>query len=326
MAICLVTGAAGFIGSTLSERLVQEGHTVVGIDCFADYYPRKIKERNLEQLLTCTRFMFLKADLLGMEIPALLEGQFPVGMPGAVDYVFHLAAQPGVLPSWGEDFDAYTRNNILVTQRLLEGAKHAMLRKLVYASSSSVYGSAESYPTPESATPHPFSPYGVSKLAGEHLCLLYHHNYGIPAVCLRYFTVYGPRQRPDMAFHRFIRAVLKGEAIPVYGNGKQTRDFTFVSDAVEGTLRAAQLGVPGTVFNLGGGSRVSVNEVIQTLEDIANVRVRVRSLDPQPGDVHDTSADISRATAELGYMPCTSLSNGLRRELEWMQQQEIGCS
>src|SRR3990172_3831340 len=241
---CLVTGVAGFVGSHLAERLIRDGHFVIGVDCFSDYYPRWMKENNLAQLRRDARFHFIEADLLELDLAALLRGEsssirqramgdnarWDAG-DGHVDYVFHLAAQAGVRESWGRNFDIYVRSNILTTQRLLEAAKELPLMKLVYASSSSVYGDAEAFPTSEDVTPHPVSPYGVTKLAGEHLCLLYWRNYGVPAVGLRYFTVYGPRQRPDMAFHRFIRAILEGMEIPVYGDGEQTRDFTYVDDA-----------------------------------------------------------------------------------------------
>jgi UDP-glucose 4-epimerase len=215
----------------------------------------------------------------------------------------------------------YARNNVLATQRLLEAAKGTALKKFVYASSSSVYGDAECFPTPESMTPHPVSPYGVTKLAGEHLCSLYWRNYGVPTVCLRYFTVYGPRQRPDMAFHKFIRAALDGQAIQVYGDGEQTRDFTFVSDTVDGTLRAAEVGPAGEVFNLGGGSRVTVNQVIHELESILDARILVKYLESQKGDARDTSASIERAVARLGYAPRVCLAEGLQSEAAWMKRE-----
>lgn len=332
---CLVTGVAGFIGSHLAERLIRDGHFVIGVDCFSDYYPRWMKENNLAQLRRDARFHFIEADLLELDLAALLRGEsssirqramgdnarWDAG-DGHVDYVFHLAAQAGVRESWGRNFDIYVRSNILTTQRLLEAAKELPLMKLVYASSSSIYGDAEAFPTSEDVTPHPVSPYGVTKLAGEHLCLLYWRNYGVPAVGLRYFTVYGPRQRPDMAFHRFIRAILEGMEIPVYGDGEQTRDFTYVDDAVEGTVRAAFADVAGDAFNIGGGSRISVNGVIRLLEGITNKRAQVRYLAPGRGDVRHTSADIRHAARALSYAPRATLADGLRSEREWFRSLE----
>src|SRR5713226_1455998 len=290
---CLVTGVAGFVGSQLAERLIRDGHVVIGIDCFTDYYPREMKERNLSTLRKQEPFCFVEADLLDLDLEALLRGALPVDrgsrmrnhsqwakLPGPVDYVFHLAAQAGVRESWGRNFDTYVRNNVLTTQRLLDAAKGLPLKKLVYASSSSIYGDAEAFPTPEAVAPRPHSPYGVTKLAAEHLCMLYCRNYRVPAVGLRYFTVYGPRQRPDMGFNRFIRAILEGQEISVYGDGEQTRDFTYASDAVDGTVRAAFAEVAGEAFNIGGGSRVSVNQVIQLLETITGKQARLRYAAP----------------------------------------------
>jgi len=329
--ICLVTGVAGFVGSQLAERLIRDGHVVIGIDCFTDYYPREMKERNLSTLREQEPFCFVEADLLDLDLEALLQGALPVDrgsrmrnhrqwakLPGPVDYAFHLAAQAGVRESWGRNFDTYVRNNVLTTQRLLEAAKGLPLKKLVYASSSSIYGDAEAFPTPEAVAPRPHSPYGVTKLAAEHLCMLYWRNYRVPAVGLRYFTVYGPRQRPDMGFNRFIRAILEGQEISVYGDGEQTRDFTFVSDAVDGTVRAAFAEVAGEAFNIGGGSRVSVNQVIQLLETITGKQARLRYAAPSLGDVRHTSADIRRAKSALGYAPRVTLADGLRAEVAWL--------
>ncbi|HAC46969.1 MAG TPA: UDP-glucose 4-epimerase, partial [Chloroflexi bacterium] len=225
----IVTGAAGFIGSHLSERLLADGHEVVGIDCFTDYYRRARKEQNLEAARSHRNFSFEELDLVDADLTAALEG---------ADVVYHLAGQPGVRPSWGHQFDRYTRDNIIATQRLLEHLKGSHLKRLVFAGSSSVYGDAEAFPTRESALPRPVSPYGVTKLAAEHLAHLYTRNFDIPAVSVRYFTVYGPRQRPDMAFSRFMQALADGDPIEVFGDGEQTREFTYVSDAVEGTIKA----------------------------------------------------------------------------------------
>lgn len=328
----LVTGAAGFIGSHLSERLVQEGHTVIGVDSFTDYYPREIKERHLEELWDDERFTLIEADLVNIDLTTLLKygSLSPRRAPtarngratdGAVDYVFHLAAQPGVRGSWGRNFEVYTRNNILATQLLLEAAREVELKKLVYASSSSVYGDAETFPTPEQVIPRPISPYGVTKLSAEQLCILYWRNYGVPVACTRYFTVYGPRQRPDMAFSKFIHAILQGEEIGIFGDGGQTRDFTFIADAVEGTWRAGFTDVKGEVFNIGGGSRVTVNHVLELLEGILGERARRRYVAPQHGDARNTAADIHHAEQLLGYRPQVPLEQGLQKQAQWMQHQ-----
>ncbi len=306
----LVTGAAGFIGSHLSERLIADGHEVVGVDCFTDYYPRRIKEKNLERLRAEHRFSFVEADLNALDVNALVSG---------VDWIFHQAAQAGVRASWGETFRIYTRLNIDATQRLLEAVKGSTtLKKFVYASSSSVYGDVATLPMVEDHPTHPLSPYGVTKLAAEHLAVLYMRNFSVPTASLRYFTVYGPRQRPDMAFHKFFKAALVGEEISVYGDGTQTRDFTYVSDAVEANLRAAQSAPPGAVLNIGGGSRVSVREVLTLVEELVGKPVRVRYLATQHGDMKDTVADTTRAREQIGYRPLVSLRDGLARERDWI--------
>jgi len=331
--VSLVTGVAGFIGSHLAERLLQEGHRVIGVDGFIGYYPSSMKKRNIASLLRRDRFSFIEADLLDLDLVALLrvkptakhqlwtsqgKGQELPAHCHHVGYVFHLAAQPGVRASWGTNFEVYTRNNVLVTQRLLEAAKDVPLKKFVYSSSSSVYGNAETFPISETVMPQPVSPYGVTKLAAEHLCLLYWRNYGLPAVCLRYFSVYGPRQRPDMAFYRFIRAMLEEQEIVVYGDGEQTRDFTYVDDVVDATARAGIADFAGEVFNIGGGSRVTVNETIKVLEHILGRRARVRCVESQSGDVRHTAADITRVTTVLGFRPQTSLADGLQAEVQWL--------
>jgi UDP-glucose 4-epimerase len=308
----LVTGVAGFIGSTLAERLLDRGDDVVGIDCFTDYYPRPMKERNLSGSLSRHRFRFVESRIQDADLASLLTDR---------THVFHLAAQAGVRKSWGRDFAVYTVNNIEATQVLLEALSNApSLERLVYASSSSVYGDNTPMPFREDALPQPVSPYGVSKLAAEQLCYLYFANYRVPAVSLRYFTVYGPRQRPDMGFHKFIRATLRGEPITLYGDGEQTRDFTFVHDAVTATIAAAERGVPGRVYNIGGGSRVSVNEVLELIGRIAN-RQPVVSVDAaQKGDMRHTYADTSLARADLGFAPSVGLEQGLAAEYKWLSE------
>lgn len=309
--ISLVTGAAGFIGSHLCERLLREGHAVVGLDAFFDYYSRRLKERNLAALLAQPQFRFLELDLTRADLAPIVAG---------ADQIFHQAGQPGVRPSWGKDFDVYVDCNIRATQRLLEAAKgSSRLRRLVFASSSSVYGDTRDLPVREGSLPQPFSPYGVTKLAAEHLCGLYHANHGVPTVALRYFTVYGPRQRPDMGFNTFIQAALQDRPIVVYGDGEQTRDFTYVADAVEANWLALQPAAVGRIFNIGGGSRVSVNQVLATLEEILGRPIRREHRSPQPGDVRHTWADTTRARDLLGYAPRVSLREGLASEVEWLR-------
>ena len=309
---CLVTGAAGFIGSHLSERLLREGCRVVGLDCFTDYYPRRQKELNLAWLRQQPGFRFLELDLGTAKLEEILAGE-------AIEVIFHEAAQAGVRASWGREFATYTQNNVLATQRLLEAARGAGVARFIYASSSSVYGETGELPMRETNRPQPLSPYGVTKLAAEHLCQLYHANFRLPTVSLRYFTVYGPRQRPDMAFHRFIGALLRGEALPVYGNGEQTRDFTYVDDIVTANVQAMQGDVAGAVLNIGGGSRVTLNHVLGLLGEITGVPVQVDRQGAQHGDVRHTWADTGAAERLLGYSPHCSLADGLRAEVEWLK-------
>jgi nucleoside-diphosphate-sugar epimerase len=296
----LVTGAAGFVGSHLCEALLHDGVEVVGVDSFTDYYSRQRKEQNLSHLRARAGFAFVEADLLDLAMGPLLS---------TVDHVFHLAGQPGVRASWGPDFSVYVRHNVIATQRLLEACRRRPLQKLVYASSSSVYGDAESYPTPESLRPQPVSPYGVTKLAAEHLCEVYRKSFGVPVASLRLFTVYGPRQRPDMAFSRLVHAALFGEEFEVYGDGTQTRDFTFVGDVVQALRDAARAPWCG-VANVGGGDRRSLNDVIDLVRELCG-GVRLVRRRRARGDVRDTAADISLAAAAFGYRPRTSLPEGL---------------
>ena len=310
----LVTGAAGFIASHLSGQLLDRGAEVIGIDCFADYYPRPIKEANLEALGSRPGFSFIESTIQGADLDRLLDG---------VTHVFHLAAQAGVRKSWGHDFQVYTTNNIEATQVLLEGCVGKPLHRLVYASSSSVYGDAATIPMREDAVPHPLSPYGVTKLAAEHLCHLYSANHRVPATSVRYFTVYGPRQRPDMAFNRFLKAARRGDPIAVFGDGGQTRDFTFVTDAVAGTIAAGERGVPGRAYNLGGGSRVSLNEVLDIIGRVTGQPLHIERGPAQKGDVRDTYADTSLARTDLGFQPTVSLADGLAEEYRWLASASV---
>ncbi|HLL80785.1 MAG TPA: NAD-dependent epimerase/dehydratase family protein [Ktedonobacteraceae bacterium] len=306
---CLITGVAGFVGSHLAERLLADGHEVHGIDAFIDYYPRRIKELNLERLRDWEDFTFVEENILTANLFRLLEG---------MDWIFHQAAQAGVRASWGHEFTRYTECNILATQRLLEAASHTKsLRRFVYASSSSVYGETTALPVTEQVTPHPVSPYGVTKLAAEHLCLLYHRNFGVPTASLRYFTVYGPRQRPDMAFHRFCKSILDREAITIFGDGLQTRDFTYISDVVQANILAANAdAASGEVMNIAGGSRVTLRSVLQLLQEISGSRIEIRRDNRQPGDVLDTFADTTRAHQLINYHPRVGLREGLTSQFE----------
>ncbi len=314
----VVTGCAGFIGSHLCDRLLADGKTVLGIDSFEDYYPRETKEANLAAARSNPRFTLHDADILDLadERPSRARSSLEV-LLGDADCVYHLAAQAGVRGSWGSSFDVYARNNVLATQRLLEACVAAGVAKVIYASSSSVYGDQDVLPLVETARPEPRSPYGVTKLAGEHLCGLYHANRGLDTAALRFFTVYGPRQRPDMAFHKFIRALLDGRAIVTYGDGTQTRDFTYVDDIVDGLVRARSA-PGGAVMNLGGGNRVSLSDAIATLGRIAGVEPKLIMQGVEAGDVRDTWASISRAADLIGYRPTTPLEVGLAREVEWL--------
>jgi UDP-glucose 4-epimerase len=308
---CLVTGAAGFIGSHLCEYLVGKGMAVVGIDSFVDYYPRVMKEANIAALKKKQHFQFVESSLLEVDLKSLLAD---------VDVVFHQAAQAGVRASWGESFKIYTDNNILGTQMLLEACKESPIERFVYASSSSVYGDTMDLPMRESSLPSPVSPYGVSKLAAEHLCWLYFKNFKVPTVSLRYFTVYGPRQRPDMAFHRFFKWASEGQVLQVYGTGEQTRDFTYIGDIVEANWLASVKPVQGEVFNIGGGSQISLNKAIDFVEKIVGANLEVHREDAQKGDVRHTSADMTKARKMLGYEPKVPIEEGLRSEFEWIKE------
>lgn len=308
----LVTGSAGFVGSRLAGRLLADGHDVVGVDALTDYYDPRLKRVNLRGI-EHPRFRFVEGDLNTLDLAGLLDG---------VEVVFHQAGQPGVRSSWGTDFDRYITANIGATQKLLEAAVHAdSLRRVVYASSSSVYGDAERYPTEETDRPQPVSPYGVTKLAAEHLCSLYARNYGLPTASLRYFTVYGPGQRPDMAFTRFCRAVHEGREIEVYGTGEQVRDFTYVDDVVAANLGVAQADAdavpPGTVLNVAGGASTTVNEVLDLLGTISGQQVRVTRSDVVLGDVARTGGSTHAIRKAIGWRPRVELAEGLAEQYRW---------
>jgi nucleoside-diphosphate-sugar epimerase len=305
----LVTGVAGFVGSHLAEALVARGDTVIGVDGFTDYYDPAIKHDNLATLLAGPRFTLIEADLRIAHVETLLDG---------VDVVYHQAAQPGVRLSWSRGFADYVGHNVLATQRLLEAALAKGAPRVVYASSSSVYGNAPRYPTTEDDLPRPHSPYGVTKLAGEHLCALYGANWALPTVSLRYFTVFGPRQRPDMSIHRLCEAAVTGSAFPRYGDGTQVREFTYVGDIVAGNLAAATADVaPGTVVNLAGGAEVVLNDLVALVGDVAGVELAVDPRPAQPGDTTRNAGAIDRAKALLGWEPTVPLRAGLAAQLDW---------
>ncbi|MFF7277781.1 NAD-dependent epimerase/dehydratase family protein [Streptomyces griseorubiginosus] len=296
----VVTGAAGFIGSHLCAHLLSRGDDVTGVDAITDFYDPARKRRNLAPLVDRPGFAFLRGDLLDLALPPLLAD---------VDVVYHLAGQPGVRGSWGQEFAVYLERNVLATQRVLEAARETGLRRLVFASSSSVYGDAEAYPTPERLCPRPVSPYGVTKLAAEQLCETYRTVFGVPTVSLRLFSVYGPRQRPDMAFARLVAAACSGRPFPLYGDGEQSRDFTYVGD-VATAMRAAALSPWTGVANLGGGGEVSMRQVITLLDQLA-APVQVARSPSRAGDARRTAADISLARDAFGYRPTTDLRTGL---------------
>jgi len=305
----MITGVAGFIGSHLAEKLLELGHEVVGVDKFLDNYARDFKNLNLGRFVNHPSFKFINDDLVNIDLRQLLI---------QTDYIFHLAAQPGVRSSWGAEFSHYSHNNILATQILLEACKQVKVRKFVYASSSSVYGDTDDLPMRESGGTRPVSPYGVSKLAAEHLCYLYWKGFGIPTVSLRFFTVYGPRQRPDMFFHILMHHLLLDEEIPMYDDGEQSRDFTYCSDIVDGLTAAAFYSGSGDVFNLGGGGEITLLKAIEMVEKISGRKVKLKRFDRQRGDVRRTRASLDLARKKLGYKPSVSLAAGLTRQWEWI--------
>lgn len=306
--IVLVTGAAGFIGSHLVERLATDGHQVRALDCLTPYYDVRQKRANLDSLSGLPGCQVLELDLRAGNLAEVL---------GGVDLVFHQAGQPGVRASW-DRFDSYVEHNVLATQRLLSVVEGSAVRRFVFASSSSVYGDAPTYPTSEDDLPEPVSPYGVTKLAAEHLCGVYARNWGVPTVSLRYFTVYGPRQRPDMAMHRMIEAALSGQPFPLFGDGYQTRDFTYVDDVVEANLIAASSNLPiGTVLNVAGGTAASLLDVVEIVEGLTGRSVPLEHRPSERGDVLRTGGSTERAERLLGWRPRVSLVEGLSRQVRW---------
>lgn len=304
---CLVTGAAGFIGSHLCDRLLADGHRVVGLDCFTSYYPRPVKERNLAAARRHPRFEFRELDLSADPLDHLADD---------VDWVFHLAAMPGLVRSW-TDAGLYTRHNLLATHRLLDAVRGGAVTKFVYASTSSVYGKYAS--GDESLPTRPSSPYGITKLAGEQLVRVYGEEFGVPAVTLRFFSVYGPRQRPEMGYHLFVNAVLTGKPITLTGDGLHVRGNTYVGDCVDATVRAAESALPGETFNLGGGELTTVIEVIRKIERLAGTPAVVERHPPRTGDQLATAADAGKLYRHLGWKPSTGLDDGLARQIDWQR-------
>jgi UDP-glucuronate 4-epimerase len=312
----LVTGVAGFIGSTLADSLLRNGWAVRGADRFTSYYEESAKRANLTAATGSPAFELAEVDLVTTDLGALLDG---------VDVVFHLAAQPGVRLSWADGFRLYNDLNVNLTQRLLEAARGREIGRFVYASSSSVYGDVSVVPTDEQQPTRPHSPYGVTKLAGELLCSAYGANFGVPTTSLRYFTVYGPRQRPDMAIHRMIEATLNGQPFPMFGDGSQIRDFTFVDDVVAATVAAATADVPpATVCNVAGGSSVSLRDLLTLVGEAIGVPVVIDRRAAQPGDVRATGGSIGRAEELLTWRPHIDLPTGVARQVDWHRARHAG--
>lgn len=305
----LVTGCAGFIGSHLVESLLERGDEVVGLDYFTDFYSRDLKEQNVAGARAQDAFSLVELDLADACPAPLLEG---------VDGIFHLAARPGVRPSWGTTFSSYLRDNVLASQRLFEGAAQARIR-VVFASSSSVYGQSEAHPTPEDQPLRPLSPYGITKVACEQLARAYLTSFDADIICLRYFSVYGPRQRPDMAFNRIATDVLTARSFKLYGTGKQSRDFTYVGDVVAANLAAMEQAPPGTVYNVGGGTEATLLDAIEICERLTGRRLSVQYHAAAAGDPARTTADTTKIREELSWKPKTSLQEGLSAQVSWIE-------
>lgn len=313
--LAVVTGAAGFIGSHLVELLLDQGLAVRGIDCLTPYYDRVLKQANLKSFLHNPCFSFFEEDLLTCDLAQRLDG---------ANYVFHLAGQPGVRMSWSDDFGSYLDHNVATTQRLLDQMRNQPVERFLFASSSSIYGNIQTDRIQESHRTRPYSPYGITKLAGEMLCNAYAENFGVPTVSLRYFTVYGPRQRPDMATHRLIESTLTGNPFTLFGDGRHVRDFTFVEDVVHATFLAATKPVEnGDVFNIAGGSQCNMKSLIEEIEMSLGRPVPVTEGGEQPGDVAKTSADTAHARDVLGWTPRTALNDGIEKQVAWHKERRL---
>jgi len=310
MSLCFVTGVAGFIGSSIAERLLSDGYSVIGIDSFTNYYSIAQKKINLNQLQKNKEFSFYELDLVKSDFAKLLTN---------VEYVFHFAAQPGVRDGFGENFIYYLNSNILATQKLLEAVKYLPLKKFVFASSSSIYGQHSSKEVSEDAIPQPISLYGTSKHMAENICRIYFANYQVPTIILRLFTVYGPRQRPDMAFNKFFSSILNNEKVVIFGNGNQTRDFTFINDVVDANILALKSNAVGEVFNIGSGSSITLNDSLKILQNISGQNFNIEYITKEIGEGEHTLADISKAKSILNYSPKWDLHDGLKEELHWLK-------
>ena len=311
METALITGVAGFIGSSLAEKLLKDNFKVVGIDSFTNYYSPRIKEKNIENCLKHPNFSLIRQDLDTLDLSTAVE---------KVEYFFHLSAQPGVRASWGKEFSTYVKNNISVTQKILESLKNnSDLKKFVFASSSSVYGAQSNIMNEESSLTRPVSPYGVTKLAAENLANLYFKNYGVPTISLRYFTVYGPKQRPDMALTRFFYSIIKEKKLTIFGNGEQTRDFTYIDDIVNATINTATSDHVGEILNIGGGSVFSLMHIIEFMKEITEKELEIDFKKEQKGDVKHTSADISKSERLINYKSNTDIKYGLAQQYEYIK-------
>jgi len=311
MKTALITGVAGFIGSSLAEKLLKDNFKVIGIDSFTNYYSPHIKEKNIENCLKHSNFSFIHQDLDTLDLSTIFEN---------TEYVFHLSAQPGARASWGKGFTTYVKNNISVTQKILESLKNnTTLKKFIFASSSSVYGNQSSIMNEDTSLTKPVSPYGVTKLASENLVNLYFKNYEIPIISLRYFTAYGPKQRPDMAFTRFFHSIIKDKKLIIFGNGEQTRDFTYVDDVVKATMNAAASDHVGEILNIGGGSVFSLMQITEFMKEITEKELEIDFKKEQKGDVKHTSADISKSENLINYKSNTDIKYGLTQQYEYIK-------
>ena len=311
MKTAIITGVAGFIGSSLAEKLLKDNFKVIGIDSFTNYYSLHIKEKNIENCLKNTNFSLIRQDIDSLDLSAIFEN---------AEYIFHLSAQPGVRASWGKEFTVYVKNNISVTQKILESLKNnTTLKKFIFASSSSVYGNQSTIMNEDTSLTKPVSPYGVTKLAAENLVNLYYKNYEIPTISLRYFTVYGPRQRPDMAFNRFFCSIIKDKKLTIFGNGEQRRDFTYVDDIIDATINAATSDSVGEILNVGGGSIFSLTQIIEFMKEITEKELEINFEKEQKGDVKYTNADISKAKKLINYKPSTDIKYGLTQQYEYIK-------
>ena len=309
----LVTGACGFIGTNLCQSLLQDGYFIIGIDAFTENYELRIKRENQRVLEQYEKFSLIECDLLDVDLAPLVEG---------IDVIFHLAGQPSVHNSWGDDFQVYSNRNIVLTQKLLRAANEAKVKRFINSSSSSIFGRVNSTPTKENDRKNPISPYGVTKLAAENLVTLYGSEFGLSTVSLRYFTVYGPRQRPDMAFNKLIKASKNGERFPLHGDGSQIRDFTYVGDVVEANKLAAFASLKsGAVFNIGGGSPISMKKAIEMIEEIMDRRIEIEFTPLGPGNPMVTTSDCSAALTTFGWKPKIDIYDGLKAQVKWQLEQ-----